>query len=169
MSLNDKIKEAVEQVEKEKEEQKLQSKKWRLPRKAKVGKKKQRLNWVGILKINENGSIEPSKQQIKEQTIVVDGCPRLATNECVLRWVHGRKTFPVILLESWSTIPYSPQDSVRKSMLDGSNAIGYNLLWNRMQNDKVEQKKHMGGWWKWLLGLALLGVVVYAFASGSIF
>jgi hypothetical protein len=170
MSLNDKIKSAILEVQQEQEEVKLQTKKLRLPFKAKVGRKKQKLNWVGILKVNENGTIEPSKQQIKDQTIMVDGVPRLATSDCVLRWNTLRKTFPVIFLESWSVIPYSPNERVKASMLDGSNKKGYRILLDRMESEKVKDLNKKGlGWIKWVIGLVVLGVIVYAFASRSVF
>lgn len=153
----------------EKEETELKDKRWRLPWKAKVGKKKQSKNWIGILKLNENGSIEPSKQQIKQQTVLLDGVPRLSTPDYVFRWNAGRKQFPVLIVPSWSVKPLCPKEDFQKSMEDGSNTKGYKLLMERMQQSKVEEKKSMGGWLKWVIGLGLLGVVIYAFASGSIF
>lgn len=157
---------------KEKEEKK-KAKKWRLPFKAKVNKKKAQANWIGIIKINENGGLEPTKQQIKEQTVIVDDVPRLATPNYIFRWYQGRKQFPVMFLPTWSVKPLEKKDfpldieeHQKKSMEDGSNIKGYKLLMNAMKLHQIEGKKRDFGWLKWVGGAILLGVIAYAFMSG---
>ena len=156
------IEEELKEIKAELKEKK-EVKEFRLPWKAKVGKAKAKKNWVGILKINENGNINASKQQIIEQTIVIDDVPRLATANYVLRW----KKYPVIIMPSWSTEPFSPVANKEKSLEDGSNIAGYRLLMNRMKLN-VDVKKGLGGnWWKWLLGIGLAAIIGYALITGG--
>jgi hypothetical protein len=151
-------------------EVKLKSKFWKLPGKANTSKAKQKKNWVGILKVNENGIIEPTRQQIIEQTIMVDGSPRLATPEFINYWPKSKlslKKYPVIWLPSWSVIPWSPDESIQKSLMDGSNTKGYQLLLNRMKLSNIEQKKAMGGWVKWVIGIGLAALIGYALLTSG--
>ena len=174
MGIQEDIKELKDLI-KEKEEP-VKVKKLRLPFRAKTGKGKQKRNFVGILKINENGVISPSKQEIKEQTVMVDGIPRLATTDFVLRWNTLRKQFPTIILPSWSVKPltvkelfaFDPKEHYEKSMNDGSNIKGYKLLMNRMKAETVDAKKGLGGGWlKWVIGFIVLAVIGYAVLSGG--
>jgi hypothetical protein len=181
MGISEDIKELKDLI-KEKEENK--PKKLRLPFRAKAGKRKQKRNYVGILKINENGVITPTKQQIIEQTVMVDGIPRLATTDFVLRWNVFRpfslqKQFPLMLLPSWSVKPlkpsdledgkpFNPEEHYKESMEDGSNIKGYKLLMNRMKTETVEAKKGLGGGWlKWVIGFLVLAVIGYAVLTGG--
>lgn len=165
MGLNERLEKIESQLSIENSGNKIKNKKWRLTFKAKAGKNKAKKGYVGILKINENGTIEPIKQKIEEQTTLIDGVPRLATASYVLRWVQGRKSFPVIIQPSWSVLPFSPKENHEKSLIDGSNSAGYKLLLNRMKSTAVETKKQMGGMLKWIIGLGLAGIIIYAIVS----
>lgn len=168
MGLSEDVKEIKDKlIEKENQEQeKLRNKRWRLKFSAKVGKKKARKNWVGILKLNENGSIEPTKQQIIDQTIMVDNVPRLATPDYVLRWNAGRKQFPVMILPSWSIEPLSKEPLNLKKLYEesktnGTNVVGYPLLLARMKKEGIELKKKSLGWLKWVIGIGAGALVIY--------
>jgi len=139
----------------------------RLPFRARVGKNKSSKGYVGIWKINENGFITPSKQKIEEQTIMVDGVPRLATPEYILRFKKGFRTFPLVILPSWSVKPFSPTKSYEQSIEEGSNIKGYKLLMNRMKLDTVGIKKAVGGIIKWVIGLGLAGIIIYAILTSG--
>jgi hypothetical protein len=164
MGLADDVKEIKEILEPTKN---LKTKRFRLPFRAKVGKSKAKQNWVGIIKINENGSITPMKQQIVEQTIIVDGVPRLATPDYVMRWKLGFRTYPIVILPSWSVEPFSPKQNFQTSLENGSNIAGYKLLMNRMKLANIEKPKVMGGMLKWIIGLGLAGIIIYAFMTGG--
>lgn len=168
MGISEDLKEIKDELKSQKEEkEQLKNKRWKL-RKAKVGKKKQNKNWIGIMKINENGSIEPSKQQIVQQTVVIDDVPRLATPDYVLRWNAGRKQFPLLIIPSWSVEPlspksifFSPTESIEESIKKGTNIKGYQLLLARMKANATEVKKKVGGWVKWLIGIGVGAIIVY--------
>lgn len=171
MGLKEEIIDGVKEALKEKEE--LKEKKWRLPFRARVGKGKQKKNWVGILKFNENGAVEPSKQQIIDQTVIVDGVPRLATGKYVFKWIQKRKQFPVILLPSCSVKPLeipkviTGEDMLQKSLEDGTNIKGYKILMSRMLSSQLTEKKPMSKIIFWVIGILIVGVIAYAMFTGA--
>ena len=115
------------------------------------------------MKINDNGEVTFKKTQIDEQTILDDGIPRLAAANSVLRY----KKNPMIILPSWSVTPFSPAESYEKSLNDGSNTKGYQILLNKMLKEQISGKKQISGIVKWILGIGLLALIGYAFMSGG--
>ena len=162
------ILERLQKLENKVEENKQEEKKMRLPFAAKVGNGKAKKNWIGVLKINENGVISPGKQQIQSQVVMVDGVPRLATGEYILRWKMGFKTYPIIIQPSWSMKPFSPAENFEASIKENFNTKGRKILLDAMRNNVVENKKKMSGMLPWIIGLGLLGLVGYAFYTGAI-
>jgi len=152
------IKQLLEQQEKKKE------KKFRLPFFSKVGKGQRKKNYVTIQRINENGDVTFKKVQIDEQTFMEEGIPRLAASGYVLRF----KKNPLIILPSWSVEPFSPMEHYEKSLLKGSNSVGYRLLLNKMKLENEGKKKKMGNILPWIIGIVILGIVAYAFISGGV-
>jgi len=159
--LKDELRE-IKELLREREEPKKQ-KKFKMPRKGKVSPKKASKGFVTIMKINENGYIDFSKEQIKEQTVMVDGVPRLTTPEYVLHW----KKNPVVILPSWSVKPYSPEEQHDKSLIDGSNTRGYQILMAKMKSETISAKKSMGGALKWIIGIGLAALIGYALITGG--
>lgn len=145
------------------ESSKKKDKKFRLPLKGKVNPRNASKGYVTIIKVNENGFIDITKVQIEDQTTMIDGIPRLATPDYVLHW----KKNPIIIQPSWSVKPFSPSEQSEKAMNDGSNTKGYKLLMSRMKTELTAKKLQMGGWIKWIIGAALLGVIAYAFLTGG--
>lgn len=144
-------------------EDKENKKKFRLPFGKKVGVSQKKKNYITIMKINENGNIDFQKRQIKEQTFIEDGIPRLGTPDYVLRW----KKNPMIIIPSWSVKPYSPEEKHKQSLEDGSNTKGYKILMAKMASETIKPTKQMGGMVKWILGLGLLAIIGYALISGG--
>ena len=154
------LKEKVEEADTSKK-----TKKFRYPLGKKVGKAQKKKNYVTILKINENSKATFKKVKISEQTFIEEDIPRLAAAGYVLQ--EGRKNNPLIILPSWSVEPFSPLKHFNKSLLDGSNSVGYRLLMNTMKLESVSPKKQMGGVFKWILGLGLAAIIAYAFITGG--
>lgn len=129
---------------------------FKLPSKAKLSKSKIKNNWVTIMKINENKGVDFIKDKIDNQTIVIDGIPRLATAEDVLNY----KGSPLIIQPSWSVKPFSPSENYEKSLEDGSNSKGYALLLARMKAGAIDLKKKMNVFL--IIGLVVVaGIVLY--------
>ena len=159
--LKEELKEIKEILSQSKEKEK--EKKFRFPVGEKVGKSKAKKGYVTVIKINENGYLDFKKEQIKEQTIMVDGIPRLATPQYVLHW----KKNPVVILPSWSVEPFSPEQDNRMSLVNGTNIKGFSVLMSKMKTETVNAKKTMGGTWKWLIGLGIAAVIGYAIITGG--
>jgi len=152
---------------------------WRGKKKVKlkkVSKGQAKKNWVYVWTINENGHLNPSKKQIDEQTIMVDGIPRLATNQYIMFY----KNRPLIILPSWSVeplpvnikdradfTPFNPKENLEESLINGTNTKGLKILLAKMLKETVNPKKPMSNVIKWIIGLALAGIVGYAFISGG--
>ena len=107
------------------------------------------------------------KQQIVEQTTMIDDVPRLATPDYVLNWKVGFRNYPIIIQPSWSVEPFSPKVNFTNSLENGSNIAGYRLLMNRMKLSNVEKPKMAAGMLKWIIGIGLAGIIAYAFFTGG--
>lgn len=154
------IKEKFEEQENKKSKK---TKKFRYPFGKKVGRSQKKKNYVTLLRINENGQGVIKKVRIDEQTFMEEGIPRLAA----AGYVTMIKKNPWIILPSWSVEPFSAMDNYTKSLKDGTNTVGFKLLMNKMKLEAVNPKKQMGGMLKWILGLGLVGILLYAFISGG--
>jgi hypothetical protein len=176
------IKEMLKQPEVEEKHWWGGKKKVKLPRKVSKGQAKK--NWVTVWTINENGHLNPSKKQIDEQTIMIDGIPRLATNQYIMFF----KNRPLIILPSWSVeplpvrpkifvqegekvdtdnLPFNPKQNLEESFVNGTNTKGLKILLAKMLKETVNPKKPMSNILKWGIGIALAGIIGYALISGG--
>ena len=158
--IDEKIKEAFLNLEKEN----ISKKKFKLPFGKKISKGRAKKNYVILLKINENLNVSIDIIQIKDQTIMVDKVPRLASVDYVLTY----KKMPMIILPSWSVEPLSPSKHLMQTLEDGSNKKGYAILMESMKKEQLGAKKEISGIIKWIFGLGILGLIAYAFITGGI-
>ena len=165
MGLIDDVKFLKEKIEEQENKKSKKTKKWRYPFGKKVGKAQRKKNYVTVLKLNENSKAKFVKVRIDEQTFIEEGVPRLASAGHVFQ--EGRKNNPLIILPSWSVEPFSAMKNFEKSLENGANVVGFQLLMNRMKLEAIGAKKQMGGIIKWLLGAVVLGIIAYAFISGG--
>ena len=164
MTLEENINKALEKKFEEMEESGKKKKKFKLPFGKKVSTGQKKKNFVTLMKINENGQVKFDKIQIKDQTIMEDKIPRLATSQCILYY----KKNPIIILPSWSVEPFSPTTHFKNSLEDGTNTKGFAILLEKMQKEQLGTKKPLSGFIKWGLGLAVLALIGYALISGGI-
>ena len=158
------LKEDVEKLKAKSEEQDQgKAKKFRLPFGKKVSKSQRKKNYVTVLLINENSSIDFKKYQIEDQTITHDLIPRLATAGYVLNW----KSNPFLILPNWSVEPFSPLEHYNKSLEKGSNTVGYRIILARMKSAVLSSATKMGGAVKWIIGIVLAGIIIYAIMSSG--
>jgi hypothetical protein len=147
------------------EDEKEKKKKFRLPFGKKVSRGQAKKNYVTVIKANENGSATFEKERIEEQTVIIDGVPRLATPEYLIQF----KKCPIMVIPSWSVQPINWRTNHANSLLNGSNKAGYQLLLNRMKLSGIEgAKKKMSGIVAWIAGGILLCIVGYALYTGGI-
>lgn len=160
--------EEVGDLKKQVSELKGQEKKpkaFKIPFWKRVGGKAARKNYVTVITVNENGHANFLKEQIKEQTVIIDKIPRLATAEHIIQ--YGKN--PIMVIPSWSVQPISWKKNYKNSLLNGSNTAGYQLLMNSMELNKSELgKKKMSGWVGYILGAIVLGIIGYALFTGGI-
>lgn len=162
MGLSEDIKELKEIIKTEK--LKENEKKFKFPLGKKVGKSQKKKNFVTVLIVNENGNYDFKKYQIQDQTILHDLIPRLASAGHVM---SDKKGSPLIILPSWSLEPFSPLEHYKNSLINGNNVVGYKILMAKMLKDQVNPKPKMGGALKWIIGLALVAIIAYAFLTGG--
>jgi len=165
MGLQDELKEIKERLAKQEGEKlpEKKPKKFNIPFFKRINAKQASQNYVTVIKINENGFLDFKKEKIVEQTIIVDGIPRLATPNYVL---HYKKN-PCIIQPSWSVRPFSPEDAVKESLNDGSNTNGYKILMARMKSDSLGSKPQVSGMVKWVIGIIFAVIVGYALLTGG--
>jgi DNA-binding protein YbaB len=160
------LKSEISEIKELLREDKKKEKKFRLPWLSKVGRSKAKKNYVTIQRIQTNGECTFKKVQIDDQTFMEEDIPRLAGAGYVLRY----KKNPLIILPEWSVEPFSPLENYEKSLINGTNSAGYRLLLNKMklEVEGVKTKKKMGNILPWIIGIIVLGVVVYAFMTGGV-
>jgi len=135
---------------------------FKIPFRARVSKANCKKNYVTILRVNENRNVNFEKVQILDQTMMVDGIPRLAPAEAILNY----KNKPFMILPSWSVEPFSPSENYKTSLTNGSNSAGYRLLLARMQGEAIKLKKKIGGLGMSIGALIIGALIVYALISG---
>jgi len=141
-----------------------QEKKFRFPFGKKVGRGQRKKNFVTILLLSENGTYDFKKYHIADQTILHDTIPRIASAGHVM---FDKKGNPLIILPNWSLEPFSPLDHYQKSLINGGNVTGFKLLMAKMQKEQLSSKTSMGGIGKWIIGLGLGAIIIYALITGG--
>ncbi len=161
MGLTERVK---EEVQRELNREATIEKKFRFPFGKKVGISQKKKNFTTVLTLNENGTYDFKKYQIKDQAFWHDSIPRLATSGHVM---FDKKGNPLIILPNWSVEPFSPLANYKESMTEGNNTTGYKVLMALMESSKVDSKPKMGGMIKWIGIIAVIGIIVYAFISSG--
>lgn len=146
------------------EQKGVKEKKFKYPMGKKVGKGQKKKNYVTVLILNENGIADFKKYQIENQTLIHDKIPRLASTGHVMR---DKKGNPLVILPNWSVEPFSPLEHYNKSMIDGSNKKGYQMLLESMHLQLASSKKKIGKILPWVIGIGLVGIIIYAILSGG--
>ncbi len=164
MTLEERISDQIVKTLKEIEDNKVKKKKFRLPFGKKVSTGQKKKNFITLMKINENGQIKFDKIRIKDQTIMEEKIPRLATTQYVMYY----KKNPIIILPSWSVEPFSPAKNLTESLENGSNVKGYAILLEAMMKGQLGAKKQISGLIKWIFGLGVAALIGYALISGGI-
>lgn len=137
------------------DEELKKEKAFKLPGKARLSKSKLKKNYAIVAFINENKQVTFTKEQIKEGTIIKDGCPYIATPEYMLHY-NGK---PLIIQPSWSVEPFSSQRSMEEAAQEKRLSVGYRLLLNAMKSEVIAAKKKMN------IVFVIIGLIVLAGAA----
>jgi len=166
MGLNEQLSEIskeLKELKEEKEEKKPKA--FKIPFMKRTKGRDRKKNYVTIIKANENGHGEFLKEQINEQTVMIDGIPRLATAEYII----NIKRNPIMVIPSWSVQPINWKELCSTSLADGSNIAGYKLLLNAMKLSGVEgKKKGINPILLWIIGGLVVAGIGYALFTGKI-
>lgn len=144
------------------EKQTKKEKPFKLPFMSRVGKGAAKKNFATVMVISENRNVDFKKMQIIDQTIMLNGVPRLAAGEFVLNF----KNKPLIVIPEWSVQPLSPSENFKNSLINGSNSAGYRLLMARMQTEAIKLGKKIGGWGISIGVLVIGGIIAWALIKG---
>jgi hypothetical protein len=136
---------------------------FKIPFRARTNNRLARKNYITIMKVNDNGTVDFKKTQITEQTFMEDKIPRLASAGHILRY----KNNPLVILPSWSVKPFSILDSYKDSLTDGTNIKGFQLLMNAMKLNTVSDKPRVPGMVKWIIGAVIAAIIGYALLTGG--
>ncbi len=158
------IKKNLEEINKNLEEinpksKKKKPKEFKLPFKARLNKKKIKDNWVTVIKINENKSLDFTREKIEAQTIMLEGVPRIATVD----YIGSYKGKPAMIQPSWSVLPLNLTKHFQDSLINGSNKKGYALLLERMKAGILSTKKKM------TMGMSIGAVIILAVIAYGVF
>lgn len=164
MAVVEDIKELQEKIKAMELQGKVEEKKWKFPFGKKVGRGQKKKNFVTVMIIHENGHYDFKKYQIIDQTILHDTIPRLAAAGYVM---FDKKGNPLVILPNWSVEPFSPMEHYQKSLINGTNSTGYKILMAKMLKEQIKGKAMESGWLKWIIGLALVAIIGYAFVTGG--
>lgn len=161
-SLKDEIKLLNESVGKLAEQKEKKPKEFKLPFGKRVKGAAAKKNYVTVMQIQENGEVDFKKEKIENQVIHIDGVPRIATGDMVLRY----KRNPLIIQPSWSVKPFSPADNYSEAEKQNLNIKGYKLLMTVMKQEAISKKTSIG-WGIAIFGLVIAAIIVYALFFGS--
>lgn len=134
----------------------------KIPRKAKVTKRKLKKGWIGILKIDENRNVSMEKQRVSGFAYLTkDGLYHTTDGREILFW-NGR--FPVVIQPSWKNNPIKLAPETEQNETYGQPYIKAKML-----ADTIKVKKKGGNIIIWILiGAAVLFGINY-FAGGNLF
>jgi hypothetical protein len=161
-SLKDEIRKLNESVGKLAEGGEKKPREFKLPFSKRVKGASAKKNYATVMLIQENGEVTFKKEKIDNQVIHIDGVPRIATGDMVLRY----KKNPMIIQPSWSVKPFSPTENYADTEKQNLNVKGYKLLMTIMKQEAISKKTSFG-WGLAILGLIIAGVIVYALFFGK--
>jgi hypothetical protein len=149
------IKKRLDEVEKEVVHK---EKKFRIPLKGKIGKRKIKEGWATIVTMNENRNIDFTKQKIIDSTIKLDN-KDLSFHAIEPDDVFFHKGKPLVFQYKGKLNPYNP--------LKGENeTYGQRYIMARMEGDTIKMKKSLG-MGAGIIGLIIVAAIVYAVFTGG--
>lgn len=161
------LKEKVEKLEKFLEEnpkkaKKILKRKLKLPRKARVKKLRLRKGWVGVVRIDENGSCNGERQKVEDFTFrTKDGTYHATDGREIIMW-QGK--YPVLFQQSWKINPIN----FRKKEGETNETYGQRYTMARMLSDTIRIKSKGGNIIIWIiLGIAVIYGINYFLGGGA--
>jgi len=138
---------------------KTKSKKFRLPRKAKLSKKRMREGYATVLVLHENRNADFTREPIIDGTIDLKdskGVTYHATGESEPYYYKGK---PLIIQPKNRLNPYDPLKLPNET-------YGQKYIMARMEGDRIVPKRSIGLLGGSIFALIVLGIIAYAILSG---
>ena len=162
--LNAKIDKMLENQSKLLGEKKVKS--WKLPFSGRLGKAQLKKNFVTVMYIKDNKSVDFIKVPIDQETVTIDGLPRASSADYVLSY----KGKPMIIQPSWSVAPFAPKESIVETEAQGLSSKARKLVFAKMKNDIIIPPKKGGGMMIWIILIAAVaGIGFYLVKGGKLF
>jgi hypothetical protein len=127
-------------------------KKLKLPRRAKVSKRKIKKGYIGIIRIDENGNFTGERQQVVDSTYKVKSGVFHALEGDEIGFWNGR--YPVVFQPSWRNSPLKLRQIAEP--VNETNIQKY--IFNRMQTDAIKTKRSFG----WIIWVVIIIAIVVA-------
>jgi hypothetical protein len=153
--------EQLKELKEAKEKPEIKTKKIKVPRKAKVRKRKLKKGWIGILRVDENRNITGEKQRVSGNAYQTsDGTYHGMNGDELLFW-EGK--FPVLIQFSNKTSPFNL--NVSKEM-EKNETFADKYKMAKMLADTIKVKKKGGSIIIWII-LAVAGLVGFNYLFGG--
>lgn len=150
------MKEMLSKILDEQKEIKEQTKQkgFKLPWKAKIGRKKAQKGWATIQVIRDNGEISFVRKHIEAGVVEIEGFPRVATVNHKLSY----KGKPFYIIPTWSMKPFSPTDNYAETEKEKMNIAGRRAVLSALETEKIKGKKDFGNaiWAIWIILIAAI-------------
>ncbi len=145
-------------VPKEKKDGKV--KRIKLPRRARVKKRRLRKGWVGVVRIDENDSMRGERKKIEDGVFQTKDGTYHASDGREIKFWEGK--FPVLFQPTWKINPINFKK-------EDNETYGQKYIMARMLKDATLGKKKIGGnWILWLVGAGAAIFVVNKLITGGI-
>jgi len=139
------------------------ARKFILPWKAKLNRKRLKDGLITVAYINENKEIDFIRVPVFEGSVMIKGAPYIATSEYMLTY----KGKPMILINAASAEPYSPSKHLEDSEKKNLSQRGYRILLNSMKSEAIKPKRKIS--LGFIVGsLVALLVLYYVLSNGGI-
>ncbi len=154
--ISEKIDETYDFIQQVKEGN-VKIKKLRIPRKAKVGKLKRKKGYIGILRVDENGTLRGEKVKVEDSTFTLKDGTNHATDSGEILYWNGK--FPVFIQPTWSINPTDLRKEKPKN-----ETYGQKYIQARMLKAVITNKKKAGNMVIWIV-VAIAAVIGYSVIS----
>lgn len=149
-SLREEMKELKEIFE-ETEKKKSKERKFKIPRRARINKRKMKQGYVTIAVVRDNKNVDFIKEKLDNSTYKLDGDTYHVSDE---ESVYFHKGKPIVFQ------PKKRQNPVNL-LKDNNETYGHKLIMARMLTDRIKPKGNYGALIIWVI----LGIGVLYFAS----
>ncbi len=152
MAINDRLNEIENILD---ELKKRKQKKFRIPFKARISKKRMREGYITIAIIRDNKNIDFVKEPIVDGTYKLNDTIHAVDEKDI--FFHKGK--PFVFQPKRTINPYNP-------LAEEHQTYGQKYIMSRMESDKLTLKKQIG--WGMSIGVLLIvGVIVYSLFTGG--